>query len=300
MPSLRARIVARLVPYDAGSSSLRSVQALHDLMAQGGTPPGRAGPPAPLRRAVRVARGTVAGQPGHRLAPRHGGAGRPVLFFHGGGFVNAITPYHWLFLARLVRTAGCTVTVPAYELVPRVRAGDAVASALAVVRALSAERPVLMGDSAGANLALAVAQAARDEGVPVGGDVVLVSPWADVSMRNPEIAAVAPRDPMLGAEALAEAGRRYAGDGDPALPPASPLHGDLSNLGRLTILTGTRDILNPDARRLRDLASAAPGTTVDFVEEPEMLHDWMLLPIPEATAAVERVAAAVSRPAARR
>ena len=95
---------------------------------------------------------------------------------------------------------------------------------------------------------------------------------------------------MLGADALAEAGRLYAGDGDPGGPLASPLHGDLSDLGRLTILTGTRDILNPDARRLRDLAAAAPGTTVHWIEEPDMLHDWMMLPIPEAGPAVARLA----------
>jgi acetyl esterase/lipase len=293
MASLRARLAALVVLYDRGSRPLRDVDALRALIAQG-APPRRFAPPAPLRRAVRVARGTVAGQRCYRLSPRHGRAGRQVVFFHGGGFVNEITPYHWLFLARLVRAAGCTAIVPIYELVPRVNAGEAVASALAVVRELAAERPVLMGDSAGANLALAVAQAARDEGLPSSGEVVLLAPWADVTMDNPEIAAFAPRDPMLGADALAEAGRLYAGDGDPARPPASPLHGDLSNLGRLTILTGTRDILNPDARRLRDLAGAAPGTTVDWVEEPDMLHDWMVLPIPEAGTAVDRVAAVVS------
>jgi acetyl esterase/lipase len=291
---LRARIVARVVVRDRASAPLREVEALRALMAEGGRPPGRFAPPAPLRRAVRVARGTVAGQRCYRLSPRGGGdAGPLVVFFHGGGFVNEITPFHWLFLTRLVRAARCTVVVPVYELVPRVRAPEAVASALAVARELAAQRPVLMGDSAGANLALAVAQAARDEGVPVAGEIVLLAPWADVTMGNPEIAAVAPRDPMLGAEALAEAGRLYAGDADPAQPPASPLHGDLSSLGRLTILTGTRDILNPDARRLRDLASAAPGTTVHWIEEPDMLHDWMLLPIPEAGPAVARAAEVV-------
>ena len=148
MASLRARVAARIVPYDRASLPLRDVEALRALVADGGRPR-RFAPPAPLRRAVRVARGTVAGQRCHRLSPRRGGPGRHVVFFHGGGFVNEITPYHWLFLVRLVRAAGCTVTVPMYELVPRVRAPAAVASALAVARELAPERPVLMGDSAG-------------------------------------------------------------------------------------------------------------------------------------------------------
>jgi monoterpene epsilon-lactone hydrolase len=296
MPSLRARIVAQVVAHDRASSPLRDVDALHDRLAQG-VPARRFRPPAPLRRAVRVARGSVAGRPCHRLAPRGAPAGRHVVYFHGGGFVNEITLWHWLFLTRLVRAAGCTVTVPMYELVPRARARESVSAALAIVRALAAERPVLMGDSAGANLALAAAQAARDAGVPAAGEVVLLSPWVDLTLSNPEIPAVAPLDPMLGAEALAEAGRRYAGDDDPGRPPASPLHGDLSGLGRLTILTSTHDILHPDARRLRDLAGAARGTTVSWFEEPDVVHDWMMLPMPEAGAAVARLAELLSRPA---
>lgn len=289
MASLRAHIAARVVAIDRGTRPLRDVDALRALVAEGGRPQ-RFAPPAPLRRAVHIARGTVAGRRCYRLSPRRGGTGRHVVFFHGGGFVNEITPYHWLFLTRLVRAAGCTIDVPIYELVPRVQAPAAVVSALAAVRELAPQQPVLMGDSAGGNLALAAAQGARDEGLSVSGEVVLLAPWVDVTMRNPEIAAVAPGDPMLGAAALAEAGRLYAGEGDPAGPPASPLHGDLSDLGRLTILTGTRDILNPDARRLRDLAIAAPGTTVHWIEEPDMLHDWMVLPIPEAGTAVARLA----------
>ena len=296
MASARARVIARAVAHDPGSRALRDVDALRARLAAG-VPARRFRPPAPLRRAVRVARGVVAGETCYRLAPRAGSAGRHVVFFHGGGFVNEITPWHWLFLTRLVRSAGCTVTVPMYELVPRVRAREAVAAALAIVRALAAERPVLMGDSAGANLALSAAQAARDEGVPTAGEVVLLTPWVDRTKRNPEIAAFAPLDPMLGAAALAEAGRRYAGDDDPGRPPASPMHGDLSGLGRLTILTSTRDILHPDAQRLRDLADAAPGTTVSWVEEPDVVHDWMLLPMPEAGTAVARLAQRLSRPA---
>jgi hypothetical protein len=69
MASLRARGVARVVAHDRASSPLRDVDALHARLAQG-VPARRFRPPAPLRRAVRVARGNVAGRPCHRLAPR--------------------------------------------------------------------------------------------------------------------------------------------------------------------------------------------------------------------------------------
>ena len=46
------------------------------------------------------------------------------------------------------------------------------------------------------------------------------------------------------------------------------------------MFTGTRDILNPDARRVRAQALEA-GTEVDFHEYPGMFHNWTMQPIPE-------------------
>ena len=59
-----------------------------------------------------------------------------------------------------------------------------------------------------------------------------------------------------------------------------PADGDPTGLGPITLFTGTRDILNVDARRFRSLASAA-GMPLDFHQEREMIHVYPLLPIPE-------------------
>jgi acetyl esterase/lipase len=292
--SLRSRVVAALVPLDRGSRYLRDVDALRAHVA----PAAKAASPAPpawLRRAVRVARGEVAGVRCYRLSPR-GGAdaagtarGRHVLYLHGGGYVGEISVHHWRFLARLVRASGATVTVPIYTLAPHATAREVVAEVTGVQGELAA--PVVMGDSAGGGLALAVAQAARAQARDGPRELVLLSPLVDATLSNPEIAAVAPRDPMLGVEAVALAGALYAGRDGSAGALASPINGDLAGLGHVTILIGTRDVLLPDARRLRDGLQAA-GTPVTYIEEHEMLHDWMLLPIPEARRTIDRLARA--------
>lgn len=190
-----------------------------------------------------------------------------------------------------MRASGATFTVPVYTLAPRATASAVVAEVAAVQRALAA--PVVMGDSAGAGLALALAQALKAQGRTAEQELVLLSPWVDVTMTNPEITAVAQRDPLLGSEALALAGLLYAGVDATTDAKVSPINGDLALGGRLTIFIGTRDVLLPDARRLRDLAEQA-GTSVTYVEEPEMLHDWMLLPIPEAARTMQRLAEIVA------
>ena len=60
-------------------------------------------------------------------------------------------------------------------------------------------------------------------------------------------------------------------------PVVSPLFGDMSGLGPLTVLTGTRDVLNPDAQILRDKAGAA-GVQVAWHEADGQLHVYALLP----------------------
>jgi acetyl esterase/lipase len=45
----------------------------------------------------------------------------------------------------------------------------------------------------------------------------------------------------------------------------------------LTVLSGTRDVLNPDAHLLVDRATAA-GVEVDFQEQGGQLHVYPLLP----------------------
>ena len=74
-------------------------------------------------------------------------------------------------------------------------------------------------------------------------------------------------------------------------PLVSPLCGDLNGLAPITLFSGTRDVLNCDARRYVRKAADA-HLPLDYHEAPEMLHDYPLLRIPEAReaqAVMERV-----------
>ena len=74
----------------------------------------------------------------------------------------------------------------------------------------------------------------------------------------------------------------------------SPLGADLTGLGPLTVFSGTRDILNPDARLLAEKATAA-GVEVEYHEQPGLVHVYPLTPTREGRAArdviVERLRA---------
>ena len=144
----------------------------------------------------------------------------------------------------------------------------------------------IMGDSAGGGIALAVTMALRDDARPMPGSLVLFSPWLDVTLSDPEQRALAPRDPILAPPGLLAAGRAYANGVSPQDSRVSPLFGSFDGLPPVAILSGTRDLLNSDARRV---ARRAPGV-VQMFEYPDMPHVWVGLPIPEAHQALQQAA----------
>ena len=59
------------------------------------------------------------------------------------------------------------------------------------------------------------------------------------------------------------------------------------------LFSGTHDILNSDAKRFVPLAKEA-GVSIDYHEAPGMLHEYPLLPIPEAKRAHQAIAEALT------
>lgn len=238
-------------------------------------------PPAALGRTVDVSQSTSpAGWPVFTVTARGVTPSARVLYLHGGAYIREITRHHWKLVGHLA-SAGASVTVPIYPVAPRGKASHVVSASADLAEQLTAqgERLVIAGDSAGGGLALAVALALRDRGV-VADHTALISPWLDATGSHPELLEVAPRDPWLHPGGLTAAADAYRGELDREHPWVSPLNGDLTGLGPITMFTGTRDILNVDARRFRPLATDA-GVSLDFHEAPQMIHVYPLLPIPE-------------------
>lgn len=217
-----------------------------------------------------VVPGTVGGRPS---AP-----GGVVVYLHGGGWVHEIAPQHWRLIARIARETGHREVVPIHPLLPRGTVRPVRDGVLALMQEeLAAGHTVrLAGDSSGGQIVLSAALQLRDEGTVLPA-TTLLSPALDLTWRNPRIDAVQPYDPWLarpGGAVLADAWRGTDSFEDPLV---SPLFGDMAGLGPLTILTGTHDVLNPDAHLLRDKATAA-GVEVTWHEEAGQVHVYALLP----------------------
>ena len=226
------------------------------------------------------------------LTPKTAPSRKHILYIHGGAYVQNFVRQHWTFLAMLVKHTHCTITAPDYPLAPKHTYVDAFAMMIPlyeeIIKTSGAKNTILMGDSAGGGFALALAQKAKVDGIQQPEKIILLSPWLDISLENPQIQAVDPLDPFLGVPGLRQAGGLYAGNTDLRNFMLSPIYGPLQGLAEISLFVGSRDILVADARKLYSLAMEQ-GTAINYREYEDMLHVWMLLNLPESKRAQKEI-----------
>lgn len=253
------------------------------------------GPPRRLRSDVDIDVRHADGWAVYTLTPAGRNAVGSVIYLHGGGWVNEIAPQHWQLAAQIASDTATTVVVPIYPLVPFGTAretADRVAKLVDEYR--QAHGPVcLTGDSAGGQIALSTALLLRDRGTTLPA-TVLISPALDLSWSNPRIPDVQPTDPWLGVPGGRVLAEHWRGESDILDPIVSPLFGDLTGLGPITLLSGTRDVLNPDARLLADKARTN-RVEITFHELDGQLHVYALLPTKAGASARTTIVGALAR-----
>ncbi|MFD3538112.1 alpha/beta hydrolase fold domain-containing protein [Streptomyces sp. NPDC058662] len=292
MPSLRSRALSAALIAAGRRRRFASAEAVRTRVAESARRPASHLPPRSLGRAAEISRTFVGAWPVYNVSPRDAEPTVHVLYLHGGCYINELVRPHWTMVRTLVTRARAQVIVPAYILAPRGTADRTVPAAADLLSGLIASGgeggTVLVGDSAGAGLALAAAQRLRDRTGVQPSRIVLISPWLDVTMSHPDQAAIEAGDPMLARAGLREAGRLYAGTLAADDPLVSPLRGSFAGLAPLTVFSGTRDVLATDSTELVRRARAE-GVEVDFHEAAGLPHVYPLLPVPEGRAARERI-----------
>ncbi len=194
--------------------------------------------------------------------------GPPVLYLHAGGYVSGPLKGEPDFVGRLARLAGRTVVMPDYPLSPETPWRESQAAVFAVYRALNerANGPVdVVGMSAGGGLAPVLALLAAAAEAPRPGQLVLISPWVDLTMAGTEVGEYDARDPVLSIELMHAMAAIHAGGDDPADPRLSPVHADLSRLPPTSVIHTTSDVLYAGSAEFVRRATAAGVAATDHV-----------------------------------
>lgn len=202
-----------------------------------------------------------------------------VLYIHGGGYFHRPFVFQELMAEELARTTGAEVFMPLYPLAPKHTAPEVIPMMMELLEDLKPD--VIMGDSAGGGMALSLEQLRNAEGLPATKEIMLVSPWLDLTMTDEAAAAIQENDSMLDLTTMIVAGEIWAGEWDTKDPRVSPMYGNLQGLGKISVFTGTYDVLNADARKLCHIAKEQ-GIDVNYHEVEGMNHVWPVFPIDEA------------------
>ena len=221
-----------------------------------------------------------------------------ILYAHGGGYVSGGLGYARILSAKMAAATGFTVYSFAYRLAPEHQYPAALEDGIAVWKYLtenlfSADHILLAGDSAGGNLALCLVQKLISENNPVPKELLLFSPWTDMTGTAESYKKNAETDPILTKEFVMGAAISYVDDKDLADPAFSPLFGDFSGFPPVFIMAGRNGILIDDSIRLKEKIDAANGKAWLDIEEKGW-HVYQEMPIPIARQAMKRLSAHLS------
>ena len=198
-----------------------------------------------------------------------------ILYIHGGSYVGELEKYHWNFFKDIIKDTNSTIIVPDYPLAPEHTYLEVfkIMEPLYkdIIEKIGDKEFILMGDSAGAGLALALYQRSGKLNRRLPDKTILISPWLDVRMENPDIDKI--EDPVLKKPLLKLSGKRYAGKNGLKSYLVNPVLGPTDKLRNIYILSGTKDMLNPDAKKF----ALSNKDKIHFIEYKDAIHNFPLM-----------------------
>lgn len=216
-----------------------------------------------------------------------------IYYLHGGAFIYQPTVFHYRICWLLAQQIDALVVMPIYPKAPQYTYMYTLETVYNTYNEVSAggdySNIVFMGDSAGGSLALSLGQyVVQKEGI-APNNIIAFSPCVDMSLTNIDIPVWQKNDPMLDANDLRLKLDAYFGsDRSSEIYLVSPMYCDYANMPPVTIFAGGYEILTPDIRKLTD-SLKTQDIAISYYEYPKMAHTFVLLPIPEARDALEKV-----------
>lgn len=224
------------------------------------------------------------------LIPRHHRQERVLLYLHGGAFVAYTPDAYAAMVASWCRPLKARALMVDYPLAPEHPFPAALDQCLEAYcwlleQGVRAQDIVLVGDSAGGNLAMALLQRLREAEQSLPACAALLSPFLDLTLSGTSALGNARHDPIFTLPFAVGIRRFYAAPEQFADASVSPLFGRFEGLPPLLLQVGSSEMLLDDAVRAANKAVAA-GVPVRLEVWRNLPHVFQLiLALPQARAA---------------
>ncbi|UPK92741.1 hypothetical protein LCI18_003676 [Fusarium solani-melongenae] len=230
-------------------------------------------------------------------SPLSASSSHMILYMHGGGFMAGSPSSHRKMVAHLAKRVGSQALIVDYRRAPEHQFPKQIDDMVAAYRWLMEEKGfssnhvAFAGDSAGGNLTVSVALAAKKLGLEVPAAIAAFSPWIDMRMSGDSWQTNANKDVAVVLEAMQGVVKTYLGDAPLDEPLVDLLHADLKGLPPMFLTVGGVEVLQDDSTLLAKHAKSA-GVEVQLEVVEGMHHVWVFMAgnAPEAEAALSQAA----------
>ena len=236
-----------------------------------------------LPKGVRLRGGMLGGVPTEWVEKDGNPTDRIVLYIHGGGFVTGCSEARRGLTAHVAGKLGFNVVSIDYRLAPEHPFPAGPEDCLAAYRALMDLYPagtiVLLGESAGGNLALSLLVQIKEEGLPFPAACFAIAPTVQYDRELPSYRSNLPTDCIV-TNLTDEVCDVYLRSRDEAVlknPVAAPYYGDYNGCTPLVLWASTSEVLYDDSVLMFEKCKAQ-GVTTKLYLRRGMMHTWLIIP----------------------
>ena len=210
---------------------------------------------------------------------RHG----VILYLHGGGYACGDLEYAKGFASRLAVEYGIRTLCTEYRLAPEHPFPAALEDGMEAYQYLlkkgyHPEQIAICGESAGGGLSFSLCLRLKEEGLPLPGGIIAISPWTDLTMSGESYSLNKKNDPSMTRELLEFYAKTYTKNRKD--PYVSPLFADLSDLPPTLIFVGNDEIMRSDSEEIHKRLLDA-GVRSELIVAPERWHGYLLYGLEE-------------------
>lgn len=217
-----------------------------------------------------------------------------ILYCHGGGYMTGGINYCRTLTTKLAKSTSMDVLSFDYRLAPEYPYPSALEDGLKAWDYLmylgyGSRDVIIVGDSAGGNLAFAMTLKLREQNRLLPRGIIGMSPWTDMTCSGHSHEKKKGVDPILDSEYLDKAIKSYAPEEDLSNPLISPLFADFTGFPPVYLQVGSNEILLDDTKMIQKKL-IADNVSVKMDVYRGKWHVFQMSPFKEAYDAIDKIA----------
>ena len=220
---------------------------------------------------------------------------KSVVMLHGGAYIIEIGIVNWRAVAKLIDELNVKLYITNYPPSLKFTYHNSFNLMeklyIKILKDDPANNITIIGDSAGAQIALSFCQHLKTLRLPQPKDIILLSPPLDNNPPPSEVEKMKNlehSDSLVNSNLFNTALKWWSKGTERNNYLVSPIYGNFLGLGKISIFYSTNEILSVQIHKLKKQVELLE-LDIDFYEGKEMIHCWPYLPFKEGNIAFNQI-----------